>query len=162
MYHLLYLSPVGPLRIVADNMGLRQLWLPNDVENRQPSSDWSESSQHPIIQLVVNTLDNYFAGKPTKFDNIPCVPVGTEFQKKVWRQLATIGYAEVISYGDIATKLDNPKAVRAVGGAVGRNPIAIILPCHRVLGRDNTLTGYTGGLDVKKALLAIEGITYKA
>ena len=162
MYHLLYLSPVGPLRIVADDTGLRQLWLPNEVENRQPESDWSENSQHPIIQLVAKTLDDYFAGKTIKFDNIPCAPEGTEFQKKVWRQLATIGYAEVISYGDIAAALDNPKAVRAVGGAVGRNPIAIILPCHRVLGKDNTLTGYSGGLDVKKALLSIEGISYKA
>lgn len=162
MQHLLYLSPIGWLRIVADEIGLRQLWLPNEVKNRQPDSDWSESSQHPTISLVVKTLDAYFAGIPIKFDNIPCVPEGTEFQKNVWRQLATIGYAEVVSYGDIATALDNRKAVRAVGGAVGRNPIAIILPCHRVLGRDNTLTGYSGGLDVKKALLAIEGITYKA
>ncbi|WP_159567571.1 methylated-DNA--[protein]-cysteine S-methyltransferase [Budvicia diplopodorum] len=162
MYHFLYSSPVGQLRLVADDVGLRQLWLPNEVENRQPNNSWSENANHPTIKLVIKTLDDYFAGKPVSFSAIPCAPQGTEFQKKVWRQLTTINYAKVISYGDIAAALDNPKAVRAVGGAVGRNPIAIILPCHRVLGKDNSLTGYSGGLTVKKALLAIEGIAYKA
>lgn len=161
MHYLLYTSPVGPLRIVADNIGLRQLWLPNEVAARQPDSSWTEDANHPMIKHVVETLNSYFAGEPVSFDHIPCEPVGTEFQRNVWAQLRTIRYAGVISYGDIAEQLNNPKAVRAVGGAVGRNPIAIILPCHRVLGRDNTLTGYSGGLDVKKALLALEGINYK-
>lgn len=161
MYHQLYLSPVGQLRIVADDIALRQLWLPNEVERSQPETTWIDDAQHPIIRLVVKTLADYFAGKKVDFSLIPCQPEGSEFQKSVWHQLKSIDYAKVVSYGDIAAAINKPKGAQAVGGAVGANPIAIILPCHRVMGKDNSLTGYSGGLHVKKALLELEGIPYK-
>ncbi|SUB82682.1 Methylated-DNA--protein-cysteine methyltransferase, constitutive [Pragia fontium] len=161
MYHQLYLSPVGNLRIVADDIALRQLWLPNEVEQRQPEAGWIDGKASPIINQVITMLSDYFAGKIVCFTDIPCEPEGSEFQKAVWQQLKNIGYAEIVSYGDIAAAINKPKGAQAVGGAVGANPIAIILPCHRVLGRSGTLTGYSGGLTVKKALLDLEGISYK-
>lgn len=161
MYHALYFSPVGKLRIAADDIALRQLWLPNEVESRQLNSEWVESTTHPIIDLVIRTLSDYFSGNKVCFNAIPCKPEGSEFQKAVWNQLKEIDYAQVVSYGDIAAAINRPKGAQAVGGAVGSNPIAIILPCHRVMGRDNSLTGYSGGLDIKRALLKLEGIPYK-
>lgn len=150
MYHALYASPVGKLRIVADDIALKQLWLPNEVERRAPDADWIESVTHPIIASVMHILTEYFAGNAVDFNTIPCEPEGSEFQQAVWQQLRDIGYADVVNYGTIATAVGRPRGAQAVGGAVGANPIAIILPCHRVLGKDGSLTGYAGGLDVKK------------
>ena len=161
MYHALYHSPVGPLRIVADDAALKQLWLPNEVKSRRPENGWIENEAHPIIASVIRVLTEYFAGKRVDFNTIPCEPEGSEFQRAVWQRLRDIDYADVINYGAIAASVGRPKGAQAVGGAVGSNPIAIVLPCHRVLGKDGTLTGYSGGLDVKKALLALEGILYK-
>lgn len=161
MHHALYNSPVGPLRIVADDVALKQLWLPNEVESRSPGEDWIEDASHPIIASVIRILAEYFAGKRVDFNVIPCEPEGSEFQRAVWRKLRDIGYADVVNYGAIAAGVGRPRGAQAVGGAVGSNPIAIVLPCHRVLGKDGALTGYSGGLGVKKALLALEGIPYK-
>lgn len=161
MYHALYASPVGPLRLVADEVGLRQLWLPNEVEEKSCPPEWIEDAGFSVNCLIAARLDAYFAGQHVTFDDLPLAPQGTPFQQAVWQQLLTIPYGAISHYSVIAERLGKPKAVRAVGGAVGRNPIAIFVPCHRVLGRDMSLTGYSGGLHIKKALLALEHIAYR-
>ena len=112
-------------------------------------------SETPLIKKAAAQLSEYFAGRRVVFD-LPLAPVGTEFQRSVWRALETIPFGETRSYGDIAAQIGNPKACRAVGMANNRNPIVIIIPCHRVIGRDGSLTGYGGGLDIKKFLLDLE------
>jgi len=112
-------------------------------------------AETPLIKKAAAQLKEYFAGKRAEFD-LPLDPAGTEFQRAVWRALQTIPFGETCSYGDIALQIGNPKACRAVGMANNRNPIAIIIPCHRVIGRDGSLTGYGGGLDIKQYLLDLE------
>lgn len=160
MYYMLYPSPVGELRLIANGNALTQLWLPNEVARRTDHTQWLEKADHPVLDLIRHRLDDYFAGKSVRFDDLPLAPQGTVFQRAVWQQLNQIGYGQISSYGQIASGINNPKAVRAVGGAVGANPIAILLPCHRVLGKNHSLTGFSGGLAVKRALLAIENIPY--
>jgi len=109
----------------------------------------------PLIKKAAKQLTEYFSKKRTKFD-LPLSPAGTEFQLSVWRALETIPFGETRSYMDIAVQIGNPKACRAVGMANNRNPIAIIIPCHRVIGRDGSLTGFGGGLDAKQYLLDLE------
>ena len=112
-------------------------------------------SETPLIKRAISQLSEYFDGERTSFD-LPISPSGTGFQKKVWDALLTIPYGETRSYKDIAVQIGNPKAVRAVGMANNRNPIAIVIPCHRVIGHNGSLTGYGGGLDVKAYLLELE------
>ncbi len=161
MYHTIYTSPIGPLRLVSDEGGLRQLWLPNEIEEKICPQDWKEDADFSINRLIAARLDDYFAGRRVVFDDLPLAPHGTPFQQAVWQRLLTIPYGEISHYSIIAQQMDKPKAVRAVGGAVGRNPISILIPCHRVLGRDMSLTGYSGGLPIKRALLALEKIAYR-
>ena len=115
----------------------------------------------PLIKKAATQLAEYFAGTRAKFD-LPLAPAGTEFQRSVWRALQTIPFGETCSYMDIATRIGNPKACRAVGMSNNRNPIAIIIPCHRVIGRDGSLVGYGGGLDIKQYLLDLEKFTVDA
>ena len=112
-------------------------------------------AETPLIKKAEAQLSEYFAGKRTKF-NLPLAPSGTEFQRAAWRALETIPFGETRCYGDIAAQIGKPKACRAVGMANNRNPIVIMIPCHRVIGRDGSLTGFGGGLDVKQYLLDIE------
>jgi methylated-DNA-[protein]-cysteine S-methyltransferase len=109
-----------------------------------------------LLDAIATQLDDYFAGARHVFD-LPLAPEGTDFQRTVWRTLATIPYGETISYAQLAARIDRPSAVRAVGAANGRNPIPIVLPCHRVIGADGSLTGFGGGLPTKRFLLALEG-----
>jgi methylated-DNA-[protein]-cysteine S-methyltransferase len=109
----------------------------------------------PVLAAARRQLERYFAGERTEFD-LPLAPEGTEFQRAVWAGLGTIGYGETLSYGELADRIGRPNAQRAVGLANGRNPIAVIVPCHRVIGADGSLTGYGGGLDRKQRLLALE------
>ena len=120
----------------------------------------AEPNPSPLTQEAVAQLSAYFAGRRRNFD-LPLAPRGTPFQTTVWAQLQLIPFGETCAYGDIARRLDNPKAVRAVGAANGRNPIAVIIPCHRVIGNNGTLTGYAGGLDRKAWLLQHEGVSFK-
>ncbi len=146
-------SPVGPLRLVADDAGLRQLEF---QEGRTPGpvpSEWRQDAR--ALAPVVRQLEEYFAGRRKVFD-LDLAPAGTEFQRRVWERLLEIPYGETISYGTLATRIGNPKASRAVGLANGSNPIAIIIPCHRVIGSNGTLTGYGGGLPTKQKLLELE------
>jgi methylated-DNA-[protein]-cysteine S-methyltransferase len=146
-------SPVGPLLLVGDDKGLRRLEF---VKGRAPvrvEPAWREDAAP--LQDAIRQLRDYFAGKLEKFD-IPLAPEGTPFQLQVWKRLCEIPYGETISYGELARRVGNPKASRAVGLANGSNPIAIVIPCHRVIGSNGKLTGYGGGLPLKEKLLALE------
>ena len=121
-------------------------------------TDLPQTERTPLADEVKRQLDEYFEGVRRSFD-LPCAPEGTEFQLKVWKALSRIPYGETRTYGEIASSVGNPKACRAVGGAIHRNPILIAIPCHRVIGSDGSLTGFREGLKYKRMLLETEGIT---
>ena len=144
-------SPIGPLRLTARGDELTALYLPNADVPDEPTTRASD-----VLALAADQLREYFAGHRRVFD-VPLAPEGTGFQKIVWQALCAIPFGVTKSYGDIASAIGRPAASRAVGAANGRNPIAIIVPCHRVIGANGTLTGYGGGLPTKRWLLAHEG-----
>ena len=148
-------SPVGELTLVASVQGLAAILWENDDPDRVRLHPVTEDLNHPILLEAQKQLNEYFAGSRQAF-SLPLDFVGTEFQKKVWAALLTIPFGETRSYLQIATQLENPKAVRAVGAANGKNPISIIAPCHRVIGSNGTLTGFAGGLEAKAYLLKLE------
>ena len=147
-------TPIGTLLIAGDGEAVKRIEFPKNGKARQPDEDWTESSRGPVGQAA-KQLREYFAGKRDDFD-LPLAPEGTEFQRTVWRNLQDIPYGETISYGELAKRVGNPKASRAVGAANGQNPIPIVIPCHRVIGANGKLTGFGGGLPTKEALLALE------
>jgi methylated-DNA-[protein]-cysteine S-methyltransferase len=144
---------LGKMLLVADERGLRSVNFPASKRAARLKAGWREDSAG--FAEAIRQLRAYFAGELTDFD-LPLALEGTEFQLRVWESLRGIPYGETISYGQLATRLGNPKASRAVGLANGSNPIAIIVPCHRVIGSNGSLVGYGGGLENKKALLALE------
>jgi methylated-DNA-[protein]-cysteine S-methyltransferase len=146
-------SPVGKLLLAADAQGLRQVSFESSKRATPVQSQWKEDNS-PFAE-VIRQLQAYFSGELKHFD-LPLAPEGTEFQLRVWNSLRTIPYGETISYSQLAQKIGNPQAVRAVGLANGCNPIPIIIPCHRVIGSDGSLTGFGGGLANKQKLLALE------
>lgn len=147
-------SPVGPLMLAADDNGLRHIEF---RDNRHPAdrSDW-HGGDNEILDATVAQLREYFDGERRDFD-LPLAPQGTEFQRVVWQELARIPYGATISYAQLAQRVGNASAMRAVGAANGRNPLPIVLPCHRVIGADGSLTGFGGGLPTKQFLLRLEG-----
>lgn len=154
-------SPLGNIAIAATTQGLAGLWFAENqrylpVELTGPAA-WPEDADHPVLEQARQQLADYFAGECSNFDVPLDLRCGTAFQQSVWQALLTIPRGEVTSYGDISRRIGHPAAVRAVGGAIGRNPISIIVPCHRVTGINGALTGYAGGLDRKTALLQLEG-----
>jgi methylated-DNA-[protein]-cysteine S-methyltransferase len=149
-------SPVGELTLVGSDRGLAAVLWEDDDRTRVRLGATKEERTHPVLVQAQQQLEEYFAGKRRKF-TVKLDPAGTEFQNKVWSALRTIPFGETRSYGEIADQIGSRKAVRAVGAANGRNPISIIVPCHRVIGADGKLTGFAGGLDVKARLLALEG-----
>ena len=148
-------SPVGRLKLVASKHGLAAILWENDDPKRVRLAPLVEDKNHPVLLEAENQLNDYFAGKLKKF-SLQFDFAGTEFQKKVWRALAAIPFGETRSYGEIAKQIRRPKAVRAVGAANGRNPISIMVPCHRVIGSNGKLTGFAGGLEIKAFLLKTE------
>jgi methylated-DNA-[protein]-cysteine S-methyltransferase len=147
-------SPVGTLMLAGSPAtGLRFVAFQSGVRARGPEPSWTESRRP--FRDAEQQLKEYFRGTRTTFD-LALDPQGTPFQLEVWKALLAIPYGETMSYGQLARTLGNPKAVRAVGLANGRNPLPIMIPCHRVIGRTGSLTGYGGGLPVKDALLALE------
>lgn len=146
-------TPLGPLTLVADEQGLRQINFPQNGEPSAPDPSWHEDAK--ALTETIRQLHAYFAGDLEAFD-LKLAPEGTPFQQKVWKELLAIPYGETISYGELARRIGNPSASRAVGLANGANPIPIIIPCHRVIGSNGKLTGYGGGLPIKEKLLALE------
>jgi methylated-DNA-[protein]-cysteine S-methyltransferase len=146
-------SPIGPMLLAADEAGLREILFVNGRRPARPKPSWKED--HVPLNQTIRQLHAYFAGELENFD-LPLAPEGTPFQLGVWRRLCDIPYGETISYGELAGRIGNPKACRAVGHANGSNPIPIVIPCHRVIGSDGKLTGFGGGLPIKEKLLALE------
>ena len=154
MNYLYLETPIGSLLIAGDAESVRHIRFPEGRMPAVPDAGWIEGSTGPL-PAASRQLREYFAGTRTEFD-LPLLPEGTAFQKSVWRKLQDIPYGEAISYGELARRIGNPKASRAVGAANGQNPIPIVIPCHRVIGANGKLTGFGGGLPTKEALLALE------
>ena len=148
-------SPVGELTLIACETGLCSILWEDEKENRVKINLGIEDQNNKILNQTQKELEEYFLGKRTEF-TIPLNPIGTEFQKKVWMELRRIPFGKTISYLELATRIGNPKASRAVGGANGKNPLSIIVPCHRVIGSSGKLTGFAGGISNKTKLLELE------
>lgn len=149
-------SPVRKLTLVASDEGLAAILWENDRPHRVRLNIEAEDDRHPVLVETARQLDEYFAGERNNFA-LPLDMAGTAFQRKVWDALLTIPFGETRSYRQIAEQIGSPTAVRAVGAANGRNPVSIVVPCHRVIGSNGSLTGFAGGLDVKSRLLTLEG-----
>lgn len=158
-FYKIITSPVGPITLIANHEALLCLSWGGDPSKLPDSHSAAPGSNHKILNQTQKQLEEYFNGKRFSFD-IPLDPQGTEFQKQVWQQLLKIPYGKHITYGEQAQRLGRPKAARAVGAANGKNPIGIIIPCHRVIGASGHLTGFAGGLEMKKQLLTLEGISF--
>lgn len=148
-------SPIGELLLVSDGKDLIRVSMDKQKYAAEIGDDWVQKKDVPALKLAAEQLKSYFAGLLDHFD-LPLAFRGTEFQNKVWQELTKIPFGQTISYGELARRVGSPKASRAVGLANGKNPIAIIVPCHRVIGANGTLTGYGGGLPRKKKLLEME------
>lgn len=152
---------LGTVRLAASPAGLCGLWF--DGQRHQPPlldgpGAWPTVHDHPVLRLAAEQLQQYLRGDRQPFDLPLDLAGGTAFQQAVWQALLRIPRGQTTSYGALARQMDRPTAVRAVGAAVGRNPLSMVVPCHRVLGQDGSLTGYAGGLDRKTALLRLEGV----
>ena len=153
MYYCYLDTPIGELLLAGDDDALCLVGFPEGSMRKDPEPDWIYKEKP--FKAVRQQLTEYFAGERREFD-LPLKLNGTDFQMSVLRALQQIPYGETTSYADIAERIGRPKAVRAVGAANGRNPISIVIPCHRVIGKDGSLTGYGGGIDRKAALLELE------
>lgn len=152
-------SPLGPIVLAATGQALVGLWF--DGQRHQPdASRWQQTSAHPLLALASTQLSDYLAGRRSQFELPLSLAGGSAFEQVVWRALQDIPRGATCSYSALAAAIGRPKAARAVGAAVGRNPLSIIVPCHRVLGTGGALTGYAGGLPRKVALLQLEGAAF--
>ena len=151
-------SSVGEVTLVADNVSLRAIYWLNQKPDRVKFPDLKNNDSNHVLMLAVKQLKAYFSGTRREFD-ISLRPVGTVFQEEVWLALRSISYGETVSYSDIAKQIGRPKAVRAVGAAIGKNPLSIMIPCHRVIGANGKLIGFAGGLSTKEFLLNLENQT---
>ncbi|EER60377.1 methylated-DNA/protein-cysteine methyltransferase [Acidovorax delafieldii 2AN] len=155
---------LGTVRLAASAQGLAGLWF--DGQRHQPPQlsgpgAWPHDPHHPVLVMAIEQLHQYLRGERTRFSLPLDLTGGTPFQQDVWRALLAIDCGHTTSYGALGRQLGRPAAVRAVGAAVGRNPVSVVVPCHRVLGKDGSLTGYAGGLERKSALLQLEGATLR-
>jgi methylated-DNA-[protein]-cysteine S-methyltransferase len=148
-------TPLGPLTLAATARGLALAWFDGQA-HRTDEVDAPLQPVNDVLRQAEREFDEYFTGRRREF-GVPLDPAGTDFQQRVWQALLKIPTGRLGTYGEIARQLGRPAAARAVGAAIGRNPISIIVPCHRVVGRDGSLTGYAGGLPRKQALLRLEG-----
>ena len=154
-FYTIFESPVGQLLLMSDGASLTGLHTDNDKHRPAIQADWVRDDSAVPFARTIAQLRAYFDGGLTGFD-LPLAPQGTEFQMRVWRELRNIPFGETISYAELARRIGRPTATRAVGHSNARNPISIIVPCHRVIGADKSLTGYAGGLERKRMLLAHE------
>lgn len=160
-----YTSPLGPIGLAASDTALTALWLPGQPPFEKPARILSDPSAHPILSDAARWLDRYFAGEAPACTELPLQPEGSPFRRLIWELLCETPYGQSTTYGTLAKeaarRLGKEKmSAQAIGGAVGANPISIIIPCHRCLGARGTLTGYAGGLKLKRALLELEKIGY--
>ncbi len=154
-YFDFYESPMGRMLIVAGPDALTGLYFVDQKYYREVEPQWSHSPDHAVVRAAVRQIAEYFAGRRREFD-LPIAPEGTAFQSAIWKAIASVGYGEVITYSELARRAGHPGAIRAAGAATGRNPITVIVPCHRIVGADGSLTGYAGGLERKRALQELE------
>jgi methylated-DNA-[protein]-cysteine S-methyltransferase len=154
-YYDFYASPQGPMLLVADGDGLCGAYFDGQKYHPQLGSQWRRDAGRAMLRQARRELAEYFGGERKRFDT-PLTPEGTPFQRSVWTAISSVGFGETISYAELASRAGYPGSARAAGAATGRNPIGIIVPCHRIVGSDGSLTGYAGGLDRKRALLALE------
>lgn len=152
-YYTIAPSPLGEMTLQANDEGILGIWF--TTQTTRPDDLGQEHANHPVLGLALTQLNEYFSGKRTQF-NLPIAAKGTAFQMQVWQALTTIPYGETWSYQELANAIGNPKAVRAVGLANGKNPVSIVVPCHRVIGKNGKLTGYAGGIERKRWLLEKE------
>jgi methylated-DNA-[protein]-cysteine S-methyltransferase len=150
-------SPLGPITLAAHDDALVGIWFENQKHSPPDMALWTPVTKNALMDAAAQQLLEYFAGKRKHFDVPLDLTSGTAFQQSVWQILLTIAPGETVSYGTVGQRIGKPGAVRAVGAAVGRNPFSIVVPCHRVIGTNGSLTGYAGGLDRKVALLTLEG-----
>ena len=155
LHHVFHPTPIGALLLVAGDDGLHRVQFPASKHGVDADPDW-RTTPHPVLDAARTQLDAYFAGTRQVFD-LPLAPKGTLFQREVWATLAAIPFGTTWSYARLASTIGKPKAMRAVGAANGRNPLPIVLPCHRVIGANGALTGFGGGLPTKQFLLEHEG-----
>lgn len=150
-------SPIGKLLLAGSDRGLAVVQFATARHPREVGAEWQpdDELQHPVLAQARSELERYFNGERFTF-SVPLAAEGTEFQRRVWQALTEIPYGETRSYGQLAALINAPSAVRAVGAANGRNPLPIIVPCHRVIGSDGSLTGFAGGIEIKRTLLALE------
>ncbi len=148
-------SSFGPLLLRAQGEKLSGLFFADQPHARLDQADWVRNDELEIFVQAMREVEEFARGERREFE-VETVATGTAFQQRVWRELAIIPYGETVTYGELARRIDAPSAVRAVGTAVGRNPLSLIVPCHRVVGSAGALTGYAGGLDRKRRLLALE------
>jgi methylated-DNA-[protein]-cysteine S-methyltransferase len=148
-------SPLGDMVLASDGDALSGAWFEGQRHQPPIGSAWQRRPDLPVLRRAAAELAAYFAGDRITFD-VPLAPVGTPFQRDVWRAIAGVPYGATIAYRDLAARAGRPESIRAAGTATGRNPLSIIVPCHRIVGADGALTGYAGGLARKRALLALE------
>ena len=148
-------SPLGTLLLTAEDGSLVGVHFPGQKHDRPWQPHWQRADHDPVLAQARTQLAEYFAGRRARFD-LPLAARGTPFQQAVWQALLAVPFGGTSTYGAIAAAIRRPRAVRAVGAAIGANPIGIVVPCHRIIGRDGSLTGYAGGLDRKAKLLALE------
>jgi len=154
-YYDLCESPYGQILLVANDEGLAGVYFDGQKYFPEPEKSWQRHVRHALLEQTKRELGEYFGGERRHFDTA-LAPEGTPFQRAVWKAISTVAFGETITYSDLARLAGYPGSARAAGAATGRNPIGIIVPCHRIVGSDGSLTGYAGGLARKRALLALE------
>ena len=155
-YYDFYDSPQGRMLLVATEKGVSGVYFARQKYFPERKKEWRRDPAHAPLKQVKRELREYFAGRRRQF-NVALAPEGTPFQRSVWKAIAKVAFGRTISYGELARRAGEPGSARAAGAATGRNPISVIVPCHRIMGADGSLTGYAGGLGRKRALLALEG-----
>lgn len=156
-YYDSYESPHGRMLLVATEGGVCGVFFNGQKYFPAKDKEWKRDARHAPLKQAKRELAEYFAGRRTRFE-VALEPAGTPFQRAVWKAIAKVRFGETISYAELARRAGHDGSARAAGAATGRNPIGIIVPCHRIMGADGSLTGYAGGLDRKRALLALEGV----
>jgi methylated-DNA-[protein]-cysteine S-methyltransferase len=154
-YSYLKTKVLGDLLLVANSTHLIGIYFPNHKHGPKLPGDWKLNAMHTVLRQAGKEVQEYLNGERTSF-SVPISSEGTSFQQEIWRQIARIPFGQTISYSELARRANAPKAVRAAGAATGKNPLGIIVPCHRVIGKNGSMTGFAGGLDRKKNLLKIE------